>query len=137
MLYVSSAWSDLSHRSSVWSQLTYGVLAWEKGNVACINKVQSAQYKSIRIMFRSFDKNVYHLNNLLRMSVTVICFNETILWIKSSISRETLFISRIEKFQTNHDNFTRNQNIVPPRIKKSKCYNAFFYITIRLWNILP
>ena len=132
MLYLSLAWSHL----------TYGVLAWGRGNLVSLNKLQNAQNKLVKIIYGSHNNSIYQLNNLLRVTDTYDFFALIKLFseLNVSSSQETYFAERIQNIQTIHDHFTRfgrNLNIIPPQIRKSKCYASFLYKSINLWNNLP
>ena len=57
-----------------WSQLTYGVLAWGRGNLVSINKIKSAQNQILKTIYGYHDNSIYKASNLLT-------FDETYEWL--------------------------------------------------------
>ena len=125
-----------------WSQLTYGVLAWGRGNTVSINKIKAAQNKILKSIYGSYAPAIYRVGNLLT-------FDETYEWLallklysefKTVPRSSSYFNSRIESFQVNHNYNTRfvsNENLTGPRIMKSRCYNSFIYRAVSFWNNIP
>ena len=98
--------------------------------------------QNIRNSYGSANSNIYKLNNLLPFNETydlnalLKLFKE----IKLPNQSNSYFIERVQELQTNHGHNTRfisNNNLITPRIIKSKCYSSFLYKSTHLWNNLP
>ena len=125
-----------------WSQLSYGVLAWGRCSLTFINKIRVAQNRIVRNIYGSANFDVYKSNNLLPFNETYDLYALLKLFkeIKMPNQSNSYFIERVQELQTNHNYNTRfisNNNLVTPRIIKSKCYSSFLYKSTHLWNSLP
>ena len=99
----------LLYLSLGWSPLTYGVLAWGRGNSVSINKIKSVQNKILKSIYGSYASSIYRVSNLLT-------FDETYAWLlliklyselKTDSWSSSHFNSRIESLQVNHNYNTR------------------------------
>ena len=125
-----------------WSQINYGILAWGKGNKTYTKKVCLAQNRIVRNLYGSTNFSIYKRHDLLpfdetyELNALIKLYKE----LKMTNMTNPYFIRRIQDIQPDHNYSTRfrtNQNLIPPRINKSKYFSSFLYNSTHFWNNLP
>lgn len=111
------------------STVQYGILAWGGCNTTLMKKINVAQKYIIKIVLhkpRTFSSetifitfNVLTTNQLYHKNVLLYVYKNNLINLKP------------------YNYNIRNNNVVIPTIKTSKCSNSFFFVGLRLIQNLP
>jgi len=129
------------HMSLGWSEMTYGVVIWGRCcSKTCVNKMQGAQNKMIKLIYDSHDDMIYRRNKLLPFRDTLDYFSGIKLHKELNFPVTYHFNAKVYTLKRRHNRLTsmsQNENITPPLLRKTESRASFIYQAISFRKTKP